>query len=471
VEAELVSLSRSLPPSRLGGRALALLWLSGERAAEAWLETHLDRPTLLALTRRRDRLSREFGAPLAEVLQQSRAAWVERLLAAGPRRPARPRENLSARLGRLMTHPVWGLMILAGILLGLYGFVGVLGAQVIVGWLEGVVFTQLLNPQITRLVTSIAPPLLAEILVGPFGLWTMGMTYALALILPIVTTFFLAFAVLEDSGYLSRLAVLVHRVFRMIGLNGKAVVPMVLGLGCVTMATVTTRILETRRDRLLATLLLALAIPCSAQLGVVMGMLASVSFSATLIWFGVVLLLLIGVGAIAARLMPGQPTPLMVEIPPLRLPLASNVLVKTAARLEWYVKEVVPFFVVGAFMVFLLDKAGMLTRLASLGQPLVTGWLGLPPQASLAFLMGFLRRDFGATGLFLMERQGLLSPLQIVVAMVTITIFIPCVAAVMMIARERGWRTALAMLALIMPLAFLTGGLLRLVLSAAGWSG
>jgi ferrous iron transport protein B len=202
-----------------------------------------------------------------------------------------------------------------------------------------------------------------------------------------------------------------------------------------------------------------------------MGMLASVSFSATLIWFGVVLLLLIGVGAIAARLMPGQPTPLMVEIPPLRLPLASNVLVKTAARLEWYVKEVVPFFVVGAFMVFLLDKAGMLTRLASLGQPLVTGWLGLPPQASLAFLMGFLRRDFGATGLFLMERQGLLSPLQIVVAMVTITIFIPCVAAVMMIARERGWRTALAMLALIMPLAFLTGGLLRLVLSAAGWSG
>jgi len=319
-------------------------------------------------------------------------------------------------------------------------------------------------------VTSLAPPLLAEMLVGPYGLWTMGMTYALALILPIVTTFFLAFGVLEDSGYLPRLAALVHRLFRMIGLNGKAVLPIVLGLGCVTMATVTTRILETRRDRLLAILLLALAIPCSAQLGVVMGMLAAVSFSATLIWFAVILAVLLGVGWIAARLIPGQPSPLVVEIPPLRLPQVSNVIVKTGARLEWYLREVVPFFLAGTFLVFILDKLGVLTWLAGLGQPLVTGWLGLPPEAGLAFLMGFLRRDFGATGLFVMESQGLLSPTQVVVAMVTITIFIPCIAAVMMIARERGWRTALAMVALVFPLAFFVGGLVRIALAATGWS-
>jgi ferrous iron transport protein B len=298
----------------------------------------------------------------------------------------------------------------------------------------------------------------------------MGLTYALALILPIVTTFFLAFGVLEDSGYLPRLAVLVHRVFRMIGLNGRAVLPMVLGLGCVTMATVTTRILETRRDRLLAILLLALAIPCSAQLGVVMGMLAGVSFSATLIWFAVVLAVLLGVGWIAARLIPGPRSTLLVEIPPLRLPLLSNIIVKTGARLEWYLKEVVPFFLAGTFLVFLLDKVGVLDWMAGLGQPLVTGWLGLPPEAGVAFLMGFLRRDFGATGLFVLASQGLLSPLQVVVAMVTITIFIPCIAAVMMIARERGWRTAVAMVALIFPLAFLVGGLLRIVLMAAGWA-
>jgi len=470
VEAELDWMGSRLPASRLGVRALGLLWLSGETAVEAWLDRSLDPAQTAELELRRRSLQDRFDKPLAEVIQRSRADWVDRhILKEGPDLIG-TRPGWAVRLGHLATHPVWGTGILAAVLLGVYAFVGVLGAQVLVGWLEQALFGGIINPWLSGLVTSLAPPLLAEILVGPFGLWTMGMTYALALILPIVTTFFLAFGVLEDSGYLPRLAVLVHRLFRMIGLNGKAVLPMVLGLGCVTMATVTTRILETRRDRLLAILLLALAIPCSAQLGVVMGMLAGVSFSATLIWFGVILAVLLAVGWIAARLIPGQRSTLLVEIPPLRLPQLSNVVIKTGARLEWYMKEVVPFFLAGTFLVFLLDKVGLLTRLAGLTEPLVTGWLGLPPEAGVAFLMGFLRRDFGATGLFIMQTRGLLSPLQVVVAMVTITIFVPCVAAVMMIARERGWRSALAIIALIFPLAFVVGGLVRLLLLAAGWS-
>ncbi|HMK09895.1 MAG TPA: ferrous iron transport protein B [Anaerolineales bacterium] len=470
VETELTWLEGALPDNPLGPRASGLLWLSAEPAVEEWLGGSVDPPLLAELRRRRRVLQDRFDQPVAEVIQRVRADWVDRLRLAGTEDSPAADGHGGSVLSRLTTHPLWGLAILAGVLLAVYAFVGILGAQILVGWLEGVVFGQIINPWVTQVVTSLAPPLLAEALVGPFGLWTMGVTYAVALILPIVTTFFLAFGVLEDSGYLPRLAVLVHRAFRAIGLNGKAVLPMVLGLGCVTMATVTTRILETRRDRLLAILLLALAIPCSAQLGVVMGMLAGVSFSAMLIWCAVVLLVLMGVGWIAARLVPGQRSTLLVELPPLRLPLISNVVVKTASRLEWYLKEVVPFFVAGAFAVFLLDQAGLLQRLAKLGEPLVTGWLGLPPEAGLAFLMGFLRRDFGATGLFVMQAQGLLSPLQVVVAMVTITLFIPCLAAVMMIARERGWRAAVAMVALIFPLAFLVGGLVRLVLTAAGWS-
>jgi ferrous iron transport protein B len=470
VEAELDWLAARLPAARIGVRALGLLWLSGETAVETWLDRTLGTVPTDGLELRRRRLQDRFDRPLAEVIQRSRADWVARHVLQDGRNRSGTGSGWAVRLGHLATHPVWGTGILAAVLLGVYGFVGVFGAQVLVGWLEGTFFGGILNPWLTGLVTSFAPPLLAELLVGPFGLWTMGMTYALALILPIVTTFFLAFGVLEDSGYLPRLAVLVHRLFRMIGLNGKAVLPMVLGLGCVTMATVTTRILETRRDRLLAILLLALAIPCSAQLGVVMGMLAGVSFSATLIWFGVILAVLMAVGWIAARLIPGQRSTFLVELPPLRRPQISNVVVKTGARFEWYMKEVVPFFLAGTFLVFLLDKVGLLTRLAALTEPLVTGWLGLPPEAAVAFLMGFLRRDFGATGLFVMQAQGMLSPLQVVVAMVTITIFIPCVAAVMMIARERGWRTALAIVALIFPLAFVVGGLVRIVLVAAGWS-
>jgi ferrous iron transport protein B len=297
----------------------------------------------------------------------------------------------------------------------------------------------------------------------------MGMTYALALLLPIVTTFFIAFGMLEDSGYLPRLAVLSNRLFRLLGLNGKAVLPMVLGLGCVTMATMTTRILESRRERLLVIVLLALAVPCSAQLGVVMGMLASISLVATLIWAAVVALILLTVGWLAARLVPGERTALIVELPPLRWPRLANVALKTLARLEWYVKEALPLFLIGTAIMFALDATGALAWLIRAGEPLVVGWLGLPREASAAFLLGFLRRDFGATGLFIMQASGALSPAQAVVAMVTLTLFIPCVASVMMIARERGARTAAALTAVIFPLAFLVGGLLNGLLHLIGW--
>jgi len=297
----------------------------------------------------------------------------------------------------------------------------------------------------------------------------MGVTYALALILPIVTTFFLAFGVLEDSGYLPRLAALSNRLFQRMGLNGKAVLPMVLGLGCVTMATLTTRVLETKRERLLVILLLALAVPCSAQLGVVMGILAGVSFSAMLIWSGVVAIVLLAIGWLAARLMPGERMKLLVELPPMRWPVLSNVILKTLARIEWYLKEVIPLFLLGTAILFILDRTGILNQIIKLGEPLVSGWLGLPPEASAAFLVGFLRRDFGATGLFVMQSEGLLSPIQIVVAMVTITLFVPCLASVLMIAKERSWKTAICMVALITPLAFIVGGLLFRLLSTVGW--
>jgi ferrous iron transport protein B len=298
----------------------------------------------------------------------------------------------------------------------------------------------------------------------------MGITYAFALILPIVSTFFLAFGVLEDSGYLPRLAVMSNRIFIRLGLNGKAVLPMVLGLGCVTMATLTTRILESRRERLLATLLLALAVPCSAQLGVVLGMLAGISFGATLIWALVVLGVLLSVGWLAARLVPGDRTPLVIELPPLRMPALSNLIPKTLARVEWYLKEVVPLFLLGTGLLFALDKLGVLPWLIRTGQPLVTGWLGLPAQASTALLIGFLRRDFGAAGFFAMQSAGMLSPAQVLVALITLTLFIPCIAVSTMIARERGWRTAVAMAALVFPLAFGVGGLFNRLLLVVGWA-
>ncbi|MFC1923039.1 ferrous iron transport protein B [Chloroflexota bacterium] len=459
-----------LQETPISHRSLALLWLSGDPVTERWLQDHISEQAHQDLVSLRQSLQMSFVEPLSIIIQSARLAYVEGIMSAVVHEAGTGWHGVSTTLSRLTTHPIWGWAILAGVLYALYWFVGVFGAGILVGLLEENLFGQVINPWIVGWVNRMIPvPFLVDLLVGEYGLWTMGMTYALALILPIVLTFFLAFGVLEDSGYLPRLAALSNRLFRRIGLNGKAVLPMVLGLGCVTMATLTTRLLESKRERLLVILLLALAVPCSAQLGVVMGILAGVSFTAVLIWSGVLGLVLLVVGWLAAHLITGERTQLLVELPPLRWPVLSNVTVKTVARIEWYIKEVIPLFLIGAALMFLLDRTGILNWIIQAGKPLMVGWLGLPPEASAAFLVGFLRRDFGATGLFVMQSQGLLTPMQVVVAMVTVSLFIPCIASVMMIAKERSWGTALAMVLMIIPFAFLVGGLLSRLLTLIGW--
>jgi ferrous iron transport protein B len=459
-----------LPQVSIAPRALALLWLCGDLETAELIRKHTDKGEFEHLVAHRDAVQLGLAEPLSAIIQRARLDHVEKLAAAAILEEGSGWRGFAPWLSRVSSHPLWGLPLLALALLSLYWFVGIFGAGTLVDLLENGLFGQVINPWATSVVETLIPvPLLSDLLVGEYGLWTMGMTYALALILPIVTTFFLAFSVMEDSGYLPRLAVLTNRLFQFIGLNGKAVLPMVLGLGCVTMATVTTRILPGKRERLLVILLLALAIPCSAQLGVVMGMLAGVSLGATMIWASVVVLVMLAVGWLSARLLPGERSSLLLELPPLRLPVLSNVLTKTFSRLEWYLKEVVPLFLLGTAALFVLDKTHVLSWLVQAGEPLVTNWLGLPPEAGTAFLQGFLRRDFGATGFFVMNSQGLLSPLQIVVAMVTITLFVPCLASVLMIAKERGWRISLGIVLMIFPLAFFIGGLLSRILAAIGW--
>lgn len=450
------------PP--IASRALATLFLGGDHEVEQWLGARLGSEFRMLLESR-DRASVEHDGELANALAAQRSAAAESIAAKVLRTAAKPPVPLAAKIGRLVVHRFWSVPILLAVLFAVYEFVGVFGAGTLVKWTEEGLFGGVLNPAVTAFVKTYAPwPWLADLLVGEYGLWTMGMTYAIALILPIVTTFFIAFGLLEDSGYFSRLSVLANRTFAAIGLNGRAVLPMVLGLGCVTMATLTTRILHTRREKLIATFLMALAIPCSAQLGVVMGMLGSIGFGGTLAWVATLVATLLAAGFLASKLIPGRRIPLVTEMPPMRLPVAANVLKKTVGRLRWYLVEVIPLFLLCTFVMFALDKLGVLPWLIERGEPLVTGWLGLPKEASAAFVMGFLRRDFGATGLFAMGHA--LTPVQTVVGMVTITLFVPCIASVMMIVKEQGMRTAMLMLALIMPTAFIVGGVANFVLRA-----
>ena len=468
IEAEIARVAAAIhdcaPHPRLASRGLAILYLGGDDEVANWLAGQAG-DGFGRLDMLRTNALRRSDADLPTLLARERTEAADALAASVIQRAVRSTPLLSQRVGQAVVHPVWGIPILLGVLFAVYEFVGVFGATTLVGLLEEDLFEGLLNPAFTHFVSAaVDVSWVQEMLVGQYGLWTMGMTYALALILPIVTTFFIAFGVLEDSGYLPRLTVIANRLFAAIGLNGRAVLPMVLGLGCVTMATLTTRILHSPRERLITTFLLALAIPCSAQLGVVLGMLGGVSFTAVLIWVLAMVGILLLAGFLAAKLIPGRRIPLVTELPPMRLPILGNVLKKTGGRLKWYLIEVIPLFLLGTFIMFALDKLGALPAIIEAGEPLVTGWLGLPKEASAAFVMGFLRRDFGATGLFAMAHD--LSPIQAVVGMITITLFIPCFASLMMMLKEQGTKTALAMLGLIVPFAFFIGGLFNLILRA-----
>ena len=461
------AITRRAPHPHLAARGLAILFLGGDDEVSQWLAAQAGEH-FAELQALRQAHAGTGPQALPPRLARERTQAADALAGSVIQRAPKSSPLLSQRIGQYVVHPAWGWPILLGVLFAVYEFVGVFGATTLVGLMEEDLFEGILNPAFTDFVQStVNLPWLAEMLVGQYGLWTMGMTYALALILPIVTTFFFAFGVLEDSGYLPRLTVIANRLFAAIGLNGRAVLPMVLGLGCVTMATLTTRILHSPRERLITSFLLALAIPCSAQLGVVLGMLGGVSFQAVLIWALAMVGILLLSGFLAAKLIPGRRIPLVTELPPMRLPILGNVLKKTGGRLKWYLIEVIPLFLLGTFIMFALDKIGALPAIIEAGEPLVTGWLGLPKEASAAFVMGFLRRDFGATGLFAMA--GSLSPIQAVVGMITITLFIPCFASLMMMVKEQGAKTAATMVGLIVPFAFLIGGLFNLALRAL-WS-
>jgi len=469
IEQALQAIEQMAFESPISIRSLSLLWLVQDPVCEKWVEENTANSIREKMIEIRSGLMEKYPEGVDLVIQKSREDFIAHLVQESLQET---KSSTSSRihLSHLTIHPVWGIPILLMVLYAMYWFVGVFGAGTLVGLLEERLFGEIINPWLIGLSEKFIPwEMVRNFLVGEYGFWTMGMTYALALLLPIVLTFFIAFGILEDSGYLPRVAVLSNRLFSAIGLNGQAVLPMVLGLGCVTMATMTTRILNRPRDRILVTLLLALAVPCSAQLGVVMGMLAAISFSATLIWGGVIFLVLMLVGWLASKVLPGERTPLIVELPPLRMPVFTNVIFKTLARLEWYIKEAVPLFLLGTVILFVLDTVHLLPALIETLKPIVTGWLGLPPEAASALMMGFLRRDFAATGFFVMQSQGHLSDLQALVSITTITLFIPCIASVFMMIKERGWKIGLGMVAFILPFSVLVGGFLMRLLSGLGW--
>ncbi len=382
--------------------------------------------------------------------------------------PDKMKITLKEKISRLTVRPLTGVPILLVVLyFGLYKFVGVFGAGTLVDLVEQKGFEGLFNPWITGVVKNLVPwEVIQELFVGEYGIITLGVRYAIGIILPIVATFFLFFSILEDSGYFPRLALLVDRLFKHIGLTGRAVIPMVLGFGCDTMATMVTRTLETARERILATLLLALAIPCSAQLGVILAILSKTK-GALLVWTVCMVLIFLVVGFLAARVLPGETPMFYMELPPMRLPQLSNILTKTYARMQWYFLEILPLFILISVLLWLGKITHFFEKVVDLVRPVMAS-VGLPKETAVAFIFGFFRRDYGAAGLYDLQEKGILNPRQLTVAAVALTIFIPCVAQFLIMKKERGLKTALVIAVFVSVMAYGTGYLLNKFLLVTG---
>lgn len=302
-----------------------------------------------------------------------------------------------------------------------------------------------------------------NLLVGEYGILTLTVTYLLGLLAPLVAAFYFGLALLEDSGYLPRLAVLVDRLMNKIGLNGRAIIPLILGLGCVTMATITTRLLTSTREKIIATALLGIAIPCSAQLGVVSGTLARTGGLAAWMVYGSIVTFILAVsGLLLNKLMPGKSQPLMIDLPPMRLPRADNVLKKTWSKTCAFLKEALPMFILAGAVVSIAQMLGWLDLFVNALKPIVVQWLCLPadPRIPTTFILGIVRRDFASFGL----TEVTLTAAQAVTAMIVITLFVPCIATVGVMIKERGMKIAMTIWIGSWLCAFAIGGVLARVL-------
>ncbi len=415
-------------------------------------------------------------------------------------------------LGRLSLNPFTGVPILGFVLVLLYFFIGDFVSQTVVGYTEGTLGKGLFEYNVKTFIaeyteTSIDVAILdddgnsidskeylfvnglkddpaikedfvnfsgkdgaetdfhfsnplVKLLFGEFGVITMTITYLVFLLLPLVLAFYFVMALLEDSGYLPRLATMLDRALNKIGLNGRAVIPIILGFGCVTMANITTRLLGTDREKTIVTAILQFVIPCSAQLAVIAALMSGAGAIPLLIYATVILTVLISLSTILNNMLPGESSPLLIDLPTIQIPKFSNVFKKTAYRTWGFMKEASVWFFVGALGVGLMQITGLLVQWQNLLEPLVTNWLLLPKEAATAFVMGIVRRDFGAAGLFDLS----LTSMQITVAIITITLFVPCIASFVVMLKERGWKEGLSIWFGTWITAFLVGGIVAQII-------
>ncbi|MFH1008301.1 MAG: ferrous iron transporter B [Candidatus Latescibacterota bacterium] len=296
--------------------------------------------------------------------------------------------------------------------------------------------------------------------VQSLGLLTTGFFVPIAMVLPYVFSFYMMLGFLEDSGYLPRLAVLVDNIMHRLGLHGLAIIPMLLGIGCNVPGALSTRILETKRERFIAATLMAIAVPCIAQLAMIVGLIGKYGAKGLGLVFGTLFVVWILLGLLLNRVVKGESPEIFVEIPSYRIPYWNAMAKKLWMRIRSFVTHAVPYVLVGVVVVNILYALGIIEFIGNLAAPVITGLLGLPKEAVGALIIGFLRKDVAI---------GMLVPLglsmsQLVIASVVLTMYFPCVATFAVMAKELGAKDMIKSAGIMVASSLLVGSLLNLIL-------
>jgi len=372
------------------------------------------------------------------------------------------------RISDLTIKPLTGIPIAVGIIFLSFWIVRFIGENLIEHVFDRF-FDGVCLPLIEGLSEWLGPGFVHSLLIGEygveidfvesFGMLTTGLYVPIGMVLPYIIAFYFMLSILEDTGYLPRLATLVDNVFHKLGMHGHGIVPMFLGLGCNVPGALATRTLETRKQRFISATLLAIAVPCMAQTAMVFGILGQYGVYYIGLVFLTLGILYVVMGLILNRFTKGESPEIFLEIPPYRRPSFKAIFKKTWMRIRWFLKEAIPYLFLGVLIINLLYHFGFLQWLGDVASP-ITGAFGLPGGASIALMTGFLRKDL-AVGMLL--RLGM-NPLQLVIAATMLTIYFPCVATFVVLVKELGVKDMLKSAGIMLVTAVVVGFVLRVVL-------
>jgi len=374
------------------------------------------------------------------------------------------------RISDFTIRPLTGIPIAFGAIFCAFWFVRLIGENLIT-YIFDPIFDNLYRPLLLQLSDSLGPGFLQNLLIGDFGpnvpfieslgVLTTGVYVPFAAVLPYIIAFYFTLSILEDTGYLPRLATLVDRVFHKLGMHGYGIVPTFLGLGCNVPGALATRSLETRKQRFISATLLAICVPCMAQLAMVFGVLGAYGLYYIGIVFVTLIILYIIIGLLLNKFIKGESPEIFLEIPSYRRPSFKAVLKKTWMRIRWFLKEAIPFLFLGVLVINILYAVGVLQAFGNALSPVMEGLFGLPGDSSVALVTGFFRKDLAVGMLLTIKGMNIM---QLVIAVTMLTIYFPCVATFATLIKELGVKDMIKSATIMFGTATIVGIVLKLIL-------